>query len=343
MDLRDIRIIKRPGGTIDDMRILEGVALNQPAANKSAGGPVRIEKARIALCQFQLSAPKTDMDNQVVVTDYAQMDRILKEERAHLLNMCKKIKKANANVLLMQKSILRDAVNELSLHYLAKMKIMVVTDIEREEVDFLCRSLGCKPIADIDSFTEDRLGSAEIVEEQDLDGSGKGIVMISRIKGVTKKTCSVLVRGANTLVMEEAERSLHDALCVVRCLVKKPAMICGGGAPETELSLRLSQKAATEHTGATAYCLQAYADALECIPTILAENAGLSAIKIMTDLRARHAAGECHAGINVRRSEVSDMQAERVVQPLLVNMSAVQLATETVSMIMKIDDMVQSR
>lgn len=339
VDLRDIRIIKRPGGTIEDMRILDGVALLQ-SVNRSANGPTRIEKARVAICQFQLSGPKTDMDNQLVVSDYAQMDRVLKEERNYLLNMCKRIKKAGANVLLIQKSILRDAVNELSLHYLSKLKIMVVTDVERDEIDFLCRSLGCRPIADIDSFTEDKLGAADLIEEQEIDGAQ--VVLVSGIKGVPKKTVSILCRGANQLVVDEAERSLHDALCVVRCLVKRPAMICGGGVPEIELSVRLAAKA-KEHTGSAARCLESYAAAMECIPTILAENAGLSAIRILTDLRARHVAGDLHAGVNIRRAEVGDMRAESVVQPLLVSLSAIQLATETVTMILKIDDMIQSR
>lgn len=339
VDLRDIRIIKRPGGTIEDMRILDGIALMQ-AANRSANGPTRIEKARIGICQFQLSGPKTDMDSQLVVSDYAQMDRALKEERNYLLNMCKRIKKTGANVLLIQKSILRDAVNELSLHYLAKLKIMVVTEVERDEIDFLCRSLGCRPIADIDAFTEDKLGTADLIEEQDVDGAQ--VVLVSGVRTVPKKTVSILCRGASQLVVDEAERSLHDALCVVRCLVKRPAMICGGGVPEIELSVRLAAKA-KEHTGSAARCLESYAAAMECIPTILAENAGLSAIRILTDLRARHVSGDLCAGINVRRAEVGDMRAEAVVQPLLVSLSAIQLATETVTMILKIDDMIQSR
>src|SRR5437870_10608682 len=105
------------------------------------------------------------MENQIIVNDYRLMDKILKEERQYLLNMCKKIKKTGCNVLLIQKSILRDAVNDLSLHFLSKLKILVVKDIEREEIKFICKSTGCKPIADIESFSEDKLGYAELVDE----------------------------------------------------------------------------------------------------------------------------------------------------------------------------------
>lgn len=116
-------------------------------ASHTAGGPTKVANAKIGLIQFCLSAPKTDIEQNVVVSDYSQMDRILKEERKYILDMCKKIQKSGCNVLLVQKSILRDAVNELSLHFLAKMKILVVKDIEREDVEFICKTCGCMPIA----------------------------------------------------------------------------------------------------------------------------------------------------------------------------------------------------
>lgn len=340
VDLRDIKVVQKTGGTIEDMELVEGVLLTQ-AASKSAGGPTRIEKARIALCQFQLSAPKPAMEAQIVVTDYQQMDRILKEERAFILNMCKKIKKSGATVLLLQKSILRDAVSELALHYLAKLKIMVVAEVDREEVEFLVKSLGCRPIADIESFAEDKLASAELVEEISKDG-GCRYVQITGARTSGAKTVSILCRGNNEQVLAEAERSLHDALCVIRCLVKKPALICGGGAPEVALSVGLGKWAKTLG-GQQAMVVEAYADALQAIPTILAENAGLDPIAIVTELRNRHAGGQTGAGINVRRALVSDMAEEKVVQPLLVSLSAISLATETVTMVMKIDDIVQAR
>lgn len=162
------------------------------------------------------------MDNTVVVNDYRQMDKILKEERQYLLNMCKKIKKSGCNVLLIQKSILRDATNEMSLHFLSKLKILVVKEIERDEIEFLAKSTGCKPIADIDAFTEDKLGYADLVDE--TEKAGARVVRITGVKN-QGRTVSVLCMGANSLVLEESERSLHDALCVVRCLVKK-RLVC---------------------------------------------------------------------------------------------------------------------
>jgi len=267
------------------------------------------------------------------VNDYRQMDKILKEERTYLLNMVKKIKKAKCNVLFIQKSILRDAVNELSLHFLAKLNILCIKDIERDEVEFICKSTGCKPIADIDSFTEDKLGTADLVEESSKDGARYVKVTGTKNAG---KTVSIVCRGANSLILDEAERSLHDALCVIRCLVKKKALIAGGGAPEIEVASQLA-KQSRSLTGTEAICWKAFADALEVIPTTLAENAGLNSIKVVTELRHRHANGDKNAGVSIKSGGVKvDIADENVLQPLLVSTSAIELAAETVKMILRI-------
>lgn len=341
VDLHNIRIIKKVGGTIDDTELSDGLILTQNAV-KSAGGPARMEKARIGLIQFQLSPPKPDMENHVVVNDYRQMDKILKEERTYLLNMCKQIKKAKCNVLFIQKSILRDAVNDLSLHFLAKLNIMVVKDIERDEIEFISKGTGCSPIADIDSFTEDKLGQADLVEE--IDSSGSRIIKVTGAKtgaGVPS-TVSILCRGANQLILDESERSIHDALCVVRCLVKQKALIAGGGAPEIEVS-RTLMKESRALSGTEAFCWKEFAEALEVIPVTLAENAGLNSIDVVTDLRNRHEEGQKNSGVSIRRGAATNIQDEHVLQPVLVNTSAISLAAECVKSILRIDDIAFSR
>lgn len=171
VDLRDVKIIPKIGGTIEDTELVEGLVLTQKTASGSSGLQ-RVEKAKIGLIQFCLSPPKTDMENQVIVSDYTQMDRVLREERQYTLNLVKQIKKAGCNVLLVQKSILRDALSDLALHFLNKMKILVVKDIERDDIEFICKATGCKPIASIDHFTPDMLATADMVEEVSV-GSGR--------------------------------------------------------------------------------------------------------------------------------------------------------------------------
>mmetsp|Transcript_42998 Transcript_42998/g.69766 ORF Transcript_42998/g.69766 Transcript_42998/m.69766 type:complete len:532 (+) Transcript_42998:77-1672(+) len=338
VDLRDVKVVKKLGGTIDDTELIDGLVFTQKISH-SAGGPTRVQNAKVGLIQFCLSAPKTDIENNVVVSDYQQMDRILREERDYILKMCKKIQKAGCNVLLIQKSILRDAVNDYSLHFLAKMKILVVKDIEREDIEFICKTLGCLPIASADAFVPEKLGKADLVEEVSTS-DGK----IVKITGVPNpgKTVTLLVRGSNKLVLDEADRSIHDALCVIRCLVKKRYLIAGGGAPEIEIALQLANYAKTL-PGLESYCFRAFADALEIIPYTLAENAGLHPIAIVTELRNKHAEGEKTAGINVRKGAITNILEENVVQPLLVTTSSIKLATETVRMILKIDDIIAVR
>jgi len=336
VNLKDIKIIKKLGGTVEDTELVDGLVFTEKAAN--VNGPKKIEKAKIGLIQFQVSPPKTDMDNQVVVSDYAAMDRVLREERAYILNIVKQIKKAGCNVLLIQKSILRDALSDLAVHFFDKMKIMVVKDIEREDIDHVCKTLGCRPIASLDHFTADNLVSADNVQEVQT-GSSKFI----KVTGIAHqgKTVSIIIRGSNKLMLEEADRSIHDALCVIRCLVKKRFLIAGGGAPETEVSRELMLHANTL-VGPDAYCFKAFAEAMEIIPYTLAENAGLNPIGTVTELRNRHAQGEKTAGINVRKGAISNILEENVVQPLLVSTSAVTLATETVRSILKIDDIINT-
>lgn len=334
VNLNDIKIIKKLGGTVDDTELIDGLVFQE----KCAGNVKTVKNAKIGLIQFQVSPPKTDMDNQVVVSDYAAMDRVLREERAYILNIVKQIKKAGCNVLLVQKSILRDALSDLAIHFFDKMKIMVIKDIEREEIEHVCKSLGCGPIASLDHFTADKLAEAQLVDEVPA-GSSK----VVKITGIAKpgNTVSILMRGSNKLMLDEAHRSLHDALCVIRCLVRKRHLIAGGGAPETELFLKLTQYANTL-VGADAYCFKAFAEALEVIPYTLAENAGLNPISTVTELRNTHALGEVNAGINVRKGTITNILEESVVQPLLVSTSAITLASETVVSIMKIDDIVNT-
>lgn len=288
VDLRDIKIVKKLGGTVDDTTVVDGLVFDHKA-QKAAGGPTRMEGAKIALVQFCVSPPKTDLEQNVVVSDYAAMDRVLKEERNYILQLVKKIKAAGVNVLLIQKSILRDATNDLALHYLAKAKIMVVRDIERDEIEFIAKTLCLLPVAHVDNLKPEKLGEAALVEEIAC-GNGR-VVQITGIKN-KGPTATVLLRGSNQLVLDEADRSLHDALCVVRCLVQNRFLLSGGGAPEMEISRQLQERGKAIG-GMDAYVFRAFAEAVEVVPYTLAENAGLNPISIVTELRNLHAQARC--------------------------------------------------
>jgi T-complex protein 1 subunit delta len=340
VDLNNIKVSMKLGGTVDDSELIDGLVFTNNKVSHYAGGPIRINNAKIGLIQFCLSAPKTDMENNVVVNDYTAMDRILKEEKKYIIAIVKKIVATGCNVLLIQKSILRDAVNEMALHFLAKKNIMVIKDIERDEVEFICKTVNAVPVPHIDQFISDKLGNAELVEEVSA-GSDKKIIKVTGCPS-QNKTVSILVRGSNQLVLEEAERSLHDALCVVRALVKKRSLVPGGACCEMEVSQKL-QTYSREIFGTDAYCVRAYGECLELLPYTLAENAGLDPITFVTELRNRHIKGAPYDGLNIKKGTISNMLEANVVQPSLVTESALTLATECVRMILKIDDIVMSR
>jgi T-complex protein 1 subunit delta len=303
VDLRDVRIVKKLGGTVDDSELVDGLVFNQRVSH-AAGGPTKVKDAKVGLIQFCLSAPKTDMENQIQVHAHQQMDRLIREEKLYIANLVKTIKKAGCTVLLIQKSILRDAYNDLSLHFCAKAGIMVIKDIERDEVEFIAKTLNLQPVADITGFKPDKLGSAGLVEETST-AEGR----VTKVTDVPNRgrTVSILLRGSNKLMLDELDRSLHDALCVVRCLVKRKFLISGGSSGETEVSTQLFKKS-LEHQGAVHFCMRAYAEAREIVPYTLAENAGLHPITVVTELRNHHAENNPYAGINVMKGCISDMK-----------------------------------
>ena len=280
VDLNNIRVAMKLGGTVDDSELIDGLVFVNNKVSHFAGGPTRVENAKIGVIQFTLSAPKTDLENNVVVSDYTAMDRILKEERKYIVSLVKAIVKTGCNVLLIQKSILRDAVNELALHFLAKKNIMVIKDVDRADIDFTCKTIGATPVPHIDQFTAEKLGTAGLIEETSAGGSEQKIIRVTQCP-VQNKRISILVRGSNQLVLEEAERSLHDALCVVRALVKQRKLVPGGACVEMEVSQKL-QAHSREIFGTDSYCMRAFGESLELIPYTLAENAGLDPITFVT-------------------------------------------------------------
>lgn len=275
-----------------------------------------------------------------MVSDFAQIDRILKEERKHVLGIVKKIVKSGANVLLVQKSILRDALSDLAIHFLSKQKIMVVKDIERTDVPFICQTLGCIPVAHIDNLTPEKLSTNAKIAQNFVLQDGAKVFHIDVEKSTTS---TILVRGISDLVMDEAERSIHDALCVLRSLIKKRGIVPGGGAVEIEIWRALEQYAQSQK-GVLSMVIQEYAQALEVIPFTLSQNCGLNPVRIVTEMRNKHLNGLKLSGLKARTGQIVDNALEnKIMQPSLVTISALSLATEVNRMILKIDDIIESR
>ena len=337
IDLKRIRLIKKKGGTIEQTEFIDGVAIDYPAI-KSYGGPTKIIRAKIGLVQFPLSSPNTDLESVLVIENYAHMDKLLKEEKQLIISLCRKIKSTGCNVILQQKSILRDSINEFAIQILSQMKIMLVKDIDRKDFSFISEALGCSPIVDIETFSSDKLGFANHVEERSFNA--QKVIIFKGIQTRKSKFVTILLRSSNKHLLEETERSFHDALCVMRSIIRRRFLVTGGGAMEIEVSLSLKQYGKTL-TGINSYCFNAFAHSLEIIPYTLCENAGLEPIEIISRIKRYHLNGKKTIGINTRRGILGNMIKENIISPLLIATSIFNMSVEFAAQLLKIDKIIE--
>ena len=337
VDLKRIKIIKKMGGTVEQTELINGIAIDYPVI-KSYGGPNKMINARVALIQFSISSPSTDTENSLVIENYTHMDKLLKEEKQFIISLCRKIKSTSCNVVLIQKSILKDSICDFAIQILAQMKIMLIRDIDREDFTFIADALGCIPVNDIETFSNDKLGIVKLVEEKNYNA--QKIVVFKNICHRKTKYATILIRSSNKHLLEETERSLHDALCVMRSIIRRRFLITGGGAMEIEVSLSLKQFGKTL-TGINSYCFNAFAHSLEIIPYTLCENAGLEPIEIISRMKKYHLDGKKTIGINTRKGILANMVKENIISPLLVATSIFNMSVEFTIQLLKIDSIIE--
>ncbi len=232
--------------------------------------------------------------------------------------------------------ITQKGIDEVAQHFLAKKGIMAVRRVKRSDMEKLERATGARIVSSIRDLSPEDLGFAGLVEERRV-GNDK-MVFIEKCKN--PKAVTILLRGANDMLLDEAERNLQDALHVLRNVMRKPKIVPGGGAMEVELAMRLREYA-RKVGGKEQLAVEAYADALEEIPMILAESAGMDALQTLMDLRKLHAEGKKYAGIDVINAKVvDDMTKINVIEPILVKEQVLKSATEAATTILKIDDVI---
>ena len=328
VDLDDIMVEKKPGESIIDTRLIKGIVLDKEVVH--SGMPKRIENASIALLNCPLEVEKTEFDAKINIESPEEMSAFLKEEENILKGMVEKVAAAGANVLICQKGI-----DDVAQHFLARKGILAVRRAKKSDMEKLAKATGGRIITNIDDLNSEDLGYAELVEERKI-GDDK-MVFIEGCKD--PRSVAILIRGGTERIVDEAERSVHDALCVVRDVVQEPKILAGGGAPEIEVARKLREYAESL-PGREQLAAQAFADAVESVPVTLAENAGLDPIDVISDLRAAHEKGEKWAGIDVFEGKVSDMEKLGVYEPVAVKKQAIKSATEAATMILKIDDVI---
>ena len=327
-DIDDIKVEKKPGESVRDTKLINGIVLDKEVAH--SGMPKRMENPKIALLDSALEIEKTEFDAKINIESPEQMDAFLKQEETMLRGMVDKITATGAKVVLCQKGI-----DDMVQHFLSRKGILAVRRIKKSDMEKLSKATGGKIITNLDDVNPTDMGYASLVEERKI-GDDK----MTFVEGCKNpRAVTILIRGGTERIVDEAERSLHDALCVVRDIVEEPKVVAGGGAPELEVSRGLKKYAGTL-PGREQLAVESFAEALEAVPLTLTENAGLDPIDILSELRAKHEKGETWTGIEVHSGKVQDMTQAGVFEPLAVKKQIIKSATEAASMILKIDDVI---
>jgi thermosome len=340
IDVDNIKVEKKAGGSLNDTQLIYGIVLDKEVVH--GGMPKRIEGAKIALLNAPMEIEKTEMSAEIRISEPQQMQMFLEEENRMLKSMVDKLVAAGANVVLCQKGI-----DDIAQHYLSKAGIMAVRRIKESDMFKLAKATGARVANNIDELTASDLGSADLAEERKVETDKW--VFIEGCKN--PKAVSILIRGGSQRVIDEAERSVHDAIMVVKDVLEYPYVIAGGGAPEALVAARLRDWSGSL-SGRTQIAAYRFAEAIEAIPITLAENAGMDPLDTQVQLRARVAenlerSGQGRAeivkakyGINVIEGKVADVSKQNIFEPLAVKEQVINSATEAASLILRIDDVI---
>ena len=329
IDLDNIQIIKKYGGSLLDSLLVYGIVLDKEVVHP--GMPRRVENAKIALIDAPLEIEKPEIDAEIRITDPSQLRAFLEQEEELLKKMVDKIAETGANVVICQKGI-----DEVAQHFLAKKGILAVRRVKRSDMEKLERATGARIVSNIDDLKPEDLGYAELVEERKV-GEDK-MVFVEGCKN--PKAVSIVIRGGLERLVDEAERSLRDSLAAVADAIRDGKIVAGGGAVEVELAKHLRKFAKTVG-GKEQLAIEAFAKSLEGLVMSLAENAGLDPIEIIMKLRAAHEKDDGKwIGINVFAGDLANMMELGVIEPVSVKANAIKAGTEAATIILRIDDVI---
>ncbi len=328
VDLENIKVEKKSGGSIQDTRLITGVVLDKEIVH--SGMPQKAESAKIALLNCALEVEKTELSAEIRISDPTQMQMFLEEENRMLKSMADKLHEIGANVCLCQKGI-----DDIAQHYLAKHGILAVRRVKESDMTKLARATGARITTNIEDLGEKDLGAAQTVQQRKVESDKWVFVEGCR----NPQAVTILIRGGSQRVVDEVDRSMHDSLMVVKDVIESPRIVGGGGAPESYIAMKLKDWS-DGLDGREQLAVKKYAEALEAIPLTIAENAGMDPIDTMATLRSRQAQGKKWVGVDARNTKVADMLSINIVEPVVVKEQIIKSATEAACMILRIDDVI---
>jgi len=329
VDIDNVKVEKKPGGSLKDTKLIQGIVLDKEVVH--SGMPKVAEKAKIALLSAPFEIEKTEFDAKLNINDPSMMKKFLDEETKMLKGMVDKIIEVGATVVVCQKGI-----DDIAQHYLAKGGILAVRRAKESDMTKLAKATGARVVNNFEDLSPSDLGYAAHVEERKVEEDKW--VFVEGCKN--PKAVTILIRGGTQRIVDEGERSLHDALMVTKDVIERPAVVAGGGAAEAEAASQVL-KWADKLSGREQLAAQKFAEALESIPIALALNAGMDPIDAQVEFRAKHAAENGKwFGIEAADGKVKDMYQRQVFEPLAVKVQIIRSATEAASMILRIDDVI---
>jgi len=330
VDLDYVKLEKKAGGSLRDTKLIRGLVIDKEVVHTNM--PKVIKEAKIGLLDAALEIEKTEFDSKLRIESPEEIHGFLEQEQETLRGLVGKVKNAGINVLFCQKGI-----DDTVQHFLSREEIIAARRVKKSDMEALAKATGAKIVTNVDDLSLADCGYAKKVEERKIADSR--MIFVEDCKN--PRAVSILIRGGTERVLEEAERSLHDALSVVRDVVVTPKVLPGGGASETEVARRV-RRYAESLSGRESLAAAAFADSIEAIPLILAESAGLDPIDAISELQSRHEKGEVWAGIDIHDGKVKDMKDSKIYEPVVVKTQSIKSATEAASMILKIDDIIAS-
>ena len=331
VDTEDIKIEKVVGEGMSNTELVEGIIIGKERISKEM--PKKVENAKILVIDFPLELKTPEIDTKISITNHMELQNFLDEEEKSIKKMTEKIALTGANVLFCQKGI-----DDFARYLLSKEGIYATRRVSRSDIEKISRATGARIISNLNEIDSSKLGGAEVVEEFKESGE-----FMTYIGGTQKqKAVTILVHGGTTHVVDEIEKAILNGLFDVVSSLETGLVVPGGGAVEMEISKRLREFCRTLK-GREQLAVEEFANALEFIPTTLAENAGMDPIDVLTELKQRHDAGEQNAGLNLFTNKVENVLTSKIIEPAKIKFQAINSATDVATMILRIDDVIASK
>ncbi|KAJ3100252.1 T-complex protein 1 subunit epsilon [Phlyctochytrium planicorne] len=332
VDFELIKIDGKVGGSLEDSKLVYGVVVDKDISHPQMVREIRDAKIAILTCAFEPPKPKTK--HKLDITSVEEFKKLQNYEREKFEEMVGKVKQAGANLVICQWGF-DDEAN----HLLMQNQLPAVRWVGGPEIELIAIATNGRIVPRFEELSANKLGRAGIVRELSFGTTKDRMLVIEECANT--RAVTIFCRGGNKMIIDEAKRSLHDAICVVRNLVRDNRIVYGGGAAEIAAALAVSEEADRVST-VEQYAMRSFAAALDAIPLALAENSGLAPIETLAEVKSRQVLeNNPRLGIDCNFKGSNDMREQHVFDPLISKRSQFLLATQLVKMILKIDDVIQ--